>query len=378
MRINRLLVSIVLISVIVTSCGASDIPVINTPTFPTGSPTRTQFLPVSDTPTSASATPTPTATLTETATIPPTNTSTPSLEVKLMAVGDIMLARTIESQMQARGPGIVFSGVQPVLNSADVLVGNLECALTNSTDRQQKTYTFAAPPEAAKALALAGFDVLNQANNHALDFGIQGLFDTQVALRQFGIADLGAGANSKEAHAPVIIERNGLRLAFLGYADVPDEYGGFDAHSWIATDTQPGIAWADPEQIKTEVAAAKLLADVVVVMFHFGLENSTVISTNQRAESYAAIDAGAALVIGSHSHILQTIEKYHGGLIAFSLGNFVFDDYKGISNATIILQVVLTRQGFQSYDYVPVLIQNGLPALTKIDNARGIETLVAP
>jgi poly-gamma-glutamate synthesis protein (capsule biosynthesis protein) len=113
-------------------------------------------------------------------------------------------------------------------------------------------------------------------------------------------------------------------------------------------------------------------------MLHSGLENSTVISANQRSDAYAAIDAGAALVIGSHSHILQTIEKYHGGLIAFSLGNFVFDDYKGISNATIILQVLLTRQGFQSYDYVPVLIENGLPAITKVNNARGIETLIAP
>ncbi len=250
MRIRRLLVSIVFTSVIVTSCGAPDIPIINTPTIPTGSPTRTPFLPLSGTPTSASATPTPTANPTETATVTATSTSTPSLVVKLMAVGDIMLARTIESQMEARGAGIVFSGVQPVLNSADILIGNLECALTNSTDQQQKTYTFAAPPESAKALALAGFDVLNQANNHAMDFGIQGLIDTQDTLRQFGIADLGAGTNSKEAHAPVIIERNGLRLAFLGYADVPDENGGFDAHSWISTDTQAGIAWADPEIIK--------------------------------------------------------------------------------------------------------------------------------
>ena len=113
-------------------------------------------------------------------------------------------------------------------------------------------------------------------------------------------------------------------------------------------------------------------------MLHAGLENSTVISANQRAEAYAAIDAGAALVIGTHSHILQSIENYHGGLITFSLGNFVFDDYKGISNASIILQVVLTKEGFQSYDYVPVVIENGLPGITKIDNAHGIETLVAP
>jgi poly-gamma-glutamate synthesis protein (capsule biosynthesis protein) len=167
-------------------------------------------------------------------------------------------------------------------------------------------------------------------------------------------------------------------MAFLAYADVPDEITGFDAQSWVATASQPGIAWADPEQMKIDVAAAKQKSDVVIVMLHSGLENSTVISTSQRSEAYAAIDAGAALVIGSHSHILQSIEKYHGGLIAFSLGNFVFDDYLGISNASIILTVILTRQGVQRYDYIPVLIINGLPSITKIDNARGIETLVAP
>jgi poly-gamma-glutamate capsule biosynthesis protein CapA/YwtB (metallophosphatase superfamily) len=366
-----------LIGLVLAGCA----PIMSVPaagTSPLESPTRTPFLPASDTPKPATSTPSFTATITDTATVTPTVTPTPSYLVKLMAVGDIMLARTVGTQLLARGPGIVFAGVQPMLNPADILVGNLECALTTSSDGQSKSFTFAAPPQAAKSLAFAGFDLLNLANNHAMDFGSQGLFDTKKALAQYGIPILGAGANIKEAHAPLILERNGLKVAFLGYADVPDEITGFNAQSWIASDTQPGIAWADPKQMKIDVAAARLKSDVVVVMLHSGLENSTVISTSQRSEAYAAIDAGAALVIGSHSHILQSIEKYHGGLIAFSLGNFVFDDYLGISNATIILTVILTRQGIQSYDYIPVLIVNGLPSITKIDNARGIETLVAP
>ena len=342
------------------------------------SPTRTPFLPASDTPTSTTAPPTFTPTITDTPTATPTVTATPSFQVKLMAVGDIMLARTVGSQLLARGPGIVFAGVQPMLNAADILVGNLECALTTSTDGQSKSYTFAAPPEAAKALAFAGFDLLSVANNHAMDFGSQGLSDTKKAVGKYGIPVVGAGANIQEAHTPVILERNGLKVAFLAYANIPDEITGFDAQSWVATASQPGIAWADPEQMKIDITAARQKSDVVVVMLHSGFENSTVISTSQRSDAYAAIDAGAALVIGSHSHILQRIEKYHGGLIAFSLGNFVFDDYLGISNATIILTVILTRQGVQSYDYLPVLIVNGLPSITKINNARGIETLVAP
>jgi poly-gamma-glutamate synthesis protein (capsule biosynthesis protein) len=281
----------------------------------------------------------------------------------------------------ANNPGIVFSGVKSVLASADVLVGNLECTLTTSGEPQPKRYNFAAPLETAQALALAGFDVLTLANNHVMDYGIQGLLDTRTTLGQYGISSIGAGANAIEAHAPVILELNGLRLAFLAYVDVPDEITGFDTHTWIATASLPGVAWAEPGQITADITAAKAQADVVIVQLHSGYEVDTYlppISSNQRAAAYNAIDAGAALVIGSHPHILQTIEQYHGGLIAYSLGNFVFDGYQGIANATIILRVVLTSSGVKSYDWVPVLIENGLPRLVADLEVLAIGTMLAP
>ena len=293
-----------------------------------------------------------------------------------------MLGRTVGQQALAKGPQIVFAGVQSTLDTADVLVGNLECALTDRSQPVQKSFDLKAPPQTAQALSLAGFAVLSQANNHAMDFGPAGLADTQKYLSQYGIATVGAGKDAASAHAPVIIQRNGLRMAFLGYVDVPPEKSGFDARTWIATATSPGVAWADPEQIKADVKAARLKADVVIVLLHGGIEITDVInniSANQRQEAQAAIDAGAALVIGSHPHVLQQIERYHGGLIAYSLGNFVFDQYAGIANATIILRVVLNRSGVQSYDYVPVLIDNGLPHLvTAKDIPLSIGTLVAP
>ena len=120
-----------------------------------------------------------------------------------------------------------------------------------------------------------------------------------------------------------------------------------------------------------------MLVGVVVA----GNEITAVISSinyDQRIEAHAAIDAGAALVIGSHPHVLQQIERYHGGLIAYSLGNFVFDKYNGVANATIILSIVLTPTGVQSYDWVPVLIENGLPRIAAKGEAPAIATLVAP
>lgn len=320
-------------------------------------------------------------TATGTATLRPSSTPTPSRRISLQAVGDIMLARTVGDLILQQGPQAVFTGVQAVLEDADILVGNLECAITGSGQPQDKAFNFAAPPESARSLSLAGFDVLSLANNHAMDFGAPALLNTIETLAQAGVAAVGAGRNALDARSPVVLERNGLRLAFLAYADVPVEKGGFDTRTWIATSTQPGIAWADLEQIKTDVAAAKQAADLVIVLLHSGFEiNSYIppISTDQRAEAQAAIDAGASLVIGAHSHVLQRIEEYHGGLIAFSLGNFVFDGYQGIVNATIILQVELSAAGVESYTWVPVLIENGLPTLSSDQAVPAIGTMIAP
>jgi poly-gamma-glutamate synthesis protein (capsule biosynthesis protein) len=120
---------------------------------------------------------------------------------------------------------------------------------------------------------------------------------------------------------------------------------------------------------------------LVIVLLHSGIEITNVINNidaDQRLAAHTAIDAGASLVIGSHPHVLQQIERYHGGLIAYSLGNFVFDQYQGVADATIILRVVLTRQGIQSYDWVPVLIENGMPRLSTNLEVPAIGTLIAP
>jgi poly-gamma-glutamate capsule biosynthesis protein CapA/YwtB (metallophosphatase superfamily) len=369
---------IFLIAAFLTGCTAAPALSPASSTFPSpASATSTPFFPSGNTPLPTSAFPTVTPTSTANQTPSPTR----SMRVDLQAVGDIMLDRTVGERVLAHGPGIVFAGVQSAFDSADILVGNLECAITTNGQPQHKSFTFAAPPETAQSLALAGFDVLSLANNHAMDYGVQGLLDTQEALRQVGIAGVGAGADSAGAHTPVIIERNGLRLAFLAYVDVPVEKDGFDTRAWVATPSQPGIAWADLDQIKADVIAAKAGADLVIVQLHSGYEIGAYIppvSPSQRTEAYAAIDAGAALVIGSHSHVLEPIERYHGGLIAFSLGNFVFEGYDGIANATVILHVVLAPAGVVNYDWIPVLIEDGLPCLSTDQEVPAIGTMVAP
>ena len=129
----------------------------------------------------------------------------------------------------------------------------------------------------------------------------------------------------------------------------------------------PGVAWATPENVTTAVAAAREAADIVVVAFHFGAEYAATPSQSQRDIARAAIDAGASLVIGSHPHVLQEVEEYGGGLIAYSLGNFVFDGFEGASNTSAILNVTLAPDGaILAWSLTPVQIGfDGLPTLVQ-------------
>lgn len=337
------------------------------PTATTGSgeePVEVSPTPLSPT---ATTTPLPADTPTEVPTIAPpspTATATEPPQIQLMAVGDVMLARSIGERVVRDGPGGVFAGVESVLSSADLLVANLECAISERGVPQPKAYTFRAPPAAADALASVGVDLVSLANNHALDYGAEGLFDTLQLLAERQIVAAGAGQNAAAARAPVVIERNGLRVAFLAYVDVPVESrSGFDTRSWTATDSTPGVAWANADDIRADVAVARSQADLVVVLMHFGWEGRTEPNDTQRAQSHAAIDAGAALVLGSHPHVLQPVEQYGSGLIVYSLGNFVFDGFEGVANQTAIFRATLTAGGVADYELVPVHVVDGLPQL---------------
>ncbi|HKS92605.1 MAG TPA: CapA family protein [Tepidiformaceae bacterium] len=280
----------------------------------------------------------------------------------LAAVGDIMLARSIGERVLADGPSVVFAGVEPQLSSADITVGNLETSISDEGTPAAKGYTFRAPPATAAALKAGGFDVISQANNHALDYGPAALADTRRLVQAQGIDVVGAGAGLAEAVKPAILERNGLRVAFLGFVDTQAE-GSYSEADWAATASTPGVAWATPNTIRTAVQAAKTEADVVVVMLHAGVEYATEPTALQETLAEAAIDAGAALVLGAHPHVLQPVVAYHGGVIAFSLGNFVFDGFDPPANTTAIFDATLTAGGVQSWKLVPVNVVDGLPVL---------------
>lgn len=282
--------------------------------------------------------------------------------ITLVAVGDIMLARSIGRALQRDPNDTPFAGVIDVLRAADVTVGNLECALGTSGTRARKSFTFLAPPAGAASVADAGFDLVTLANNHSLDYGAEALASTLQLLDGVGVRHVGAGMKRAAAHQPAVIDVKGVRLAFLGCVNTGAE-GRYRRSTWEATDTRAGVAWGVPEDVKADVAAAKAQADLVIVMMHAGAEGSRRPNATQRGLAQAAIDAGAALVLGAHPHVLQPVERYGNGVIAWSLGNFVFDGFRGAANQTGILQVMLAREGVRDVALVPAVIQRGRPVI---------------
>jgi poly-gamma-glutamate synthesis protein (capsule biosynthesis protein) len=286
--------------------------------------------------------------------------------VRLMAAGDVMLGRSIGQKILSRGPGWPFHNVLATVSAADLFVINLECAITNRGTAEDKHFTFRAPrPAAADSLLGAGVDFASQANNHSLDYGVVGLNDTMSSLDRRAIVHGGAGNNAAQARAPRLFAVNGLRLAVLAYVrPMSESSSDFNTLDWEATATSPGVAIARTTDVAQDVAAAKAHADVVIVFFHFGREKSTTVVSGQVALANAAISAGASLVLGAHPHVLQGYVARNHTLIAYSLGNFVFDGFSGVANDSVILDVTLSSAGVESFRWIPVVVTiSGRPRL---------------
>lgn len=261
----------------------------------------------------------------------------PNPPVSVLFSGDVTLGyhyeEYVDEQVSKGGKkdellGWGFQQVKGVTTKADLFVVNLECPFTDRGEKIPKNFNFRARPELSAALAAGGVDVASIANNHMIDYGPEGLFDTISALDTLGVAHFGAGRTLAEARAPAIVEKKGLRFAFLGYFFLGDR--NIEPKEVIATAEQPGVAGdfsdlaAMKAMVDADVRAAKQQADHVIPFFHWGREGTTQPEPYQVELAHAAIDAGAAAVIGSHPHVLQGLELYQGKPIAYSLGNFVF------------------------------------------------------
>jgi hypothetical protein len=264
-------------------------------------------------------------------------------KLTMLAVGDTVL--------NMAEPDKVFDLVTPILKSADVVIGQGEMIFTK---RPVATAAWSAvghpdgqarscDPQNIRAYKKAGFNIIHLASNHIWDAGIPGVEDTLAGFKDAGIATVGAGMNIDEARKPAIIERGGIRFGFLSYNCVgPKET--------YANPLKPGCAWvhilacyevdhptigcppsvytfAEPNSLKAmaeDVRKLRLVCDVLTVHFHKGIGMTPAkIAMYEQQVSYAAIDAGADLIVAEHAHILKGIETYKGKTIFHGLGNFV-------------------------------------------------------
>ncbi len=260
-------------------------------------------------------------------------------EVSLVFVGDIMVAET-PGELIAKGID-PFKPFESFLDAHDLRIGNLECVIATTGKAEVKPFTFRADPQTIPVLA-RHFDGLSLANNHSGDFGKDAFAEQLGLLRKAGLPYFGGGENAAEAHKPWIVERNGLRIALLGY-------GEYKPRSFEASATRPGVAWSgEDDDVISDIIAARQVyhADLVIPYLHWGWEGEPMPSARLREFSQRMLDAGADMVVGSHPHVTQGVEYYKGKLIVYSLGNFLFNSFDTVATTTgWVLQVRMNRAG---------------------------------
>lgn len=298
--------------------------------------------------------------------------------VTVVAAGDVLLDRGVARKMEVWGPGYPFDQVRDILTGADLAACNLESVPAAGGDPVAgKGIWFRAGPEAVAALGAAGFDLVSVANNHALDYGRGAFVRALEVLDEFGIRYCGGGRDIEEARAPAVLECNGVRIAFLGYSEFADLYWTGERFRFIAGEESAGVApIRRPEGVPTveaveranphlaeDIAAARAIADVVVVSVHWGVEYSNRADRFQRIAAGLLAGQGADLVLGHHPHAVQGLGSAGGTLVAFSLGNFVFDQTRDITTESMLLRVELSRRGVFAWDVIPVRIVDCRPHL---------------
>ena len=278
--------------------------------------------------------------------------------IRFTAVGDISLGDHplcagigTHSKLKNKPALFPFTKVKPEFDKADILFGNLECTLSNQGEntRDYHSIQMRGHPAYIDSLTEAGFDVLNMANNHAMQHGEEPFKETVNILTQHDIKPCGVNYENHQVGIPVIIDRNGLRVAFLGYSLRPRQY--FEQPPLYTEGTAEGII-RDVQSIKDSV-------DHVIVSLHWGDEFIDYPSPDEVRLARQTIDAGASLIVGHHPHVLRGIEPYKNGYIVYSMGNFICDMVWDPSlRETMIFSCTFSKTAIENPEYIPVWINN--------------------
>ncbi len=307
------------------------------------------------TPLTPATSPTLQATLARPSSPPPSATPLPLTHI--LFTGDINPGRCVAKLMIEKNDfTLPYQALADDLRSADILVGSLDGAITDRADPDKcpETMSLNGPARVVEGLTYAGFDVITVATNHAKNCGIVGCWDNALLdsinnLSAAGITPVGGGKNLAAARAPVIIERNGVRFAFLAGTTV-------GAEMW-AKENKPGTAPLRIKYVKRDIAAAREQADVVIVLAQWGPEYTHVPNWDQFEVAGAMMDAGATLVIGNQAHWVQAVEEFPDGIVAYALGNFVFDQpWSKKTRQGVLFEATFRGSTLESWQLLPITI----------------------
>jgi poly-gamma-glutamate synthesis protein (capsule biosynthesis protein) len=311
---------------------------------------------------------------------------------QISAVGDLVidygymeeiLKKIRKEQSPLAALDYPFKRVKPGIQG--IGFGNLESPATEHgikafADKNERFY-FRTSPRAVRSIARAGFKVISLANNHIKDCGVAGLLETQAQVRYQGLQPVGAGKDRTDARRPVLLRDGGEDVAFLAYVLVPPK-------SVWATALTPGAASGVTADLIADVMAARSRTANVVVSLHWGVERKHDLpvpepSAAQSSLAHALIDAGACLILGQHDHTAGRLEEYKQGLIAYSLGNFIFGgSVRGGHTHSYILQARISQGRVQDWGLLPVQTEvdkvRYQPAPVLGDEAQRLEARYVP
>lgn len=244
--------------------------------------------------------------------------------MKIIFLGDIMPGGILPYQKE-----YYDSDIKAYLDTFDFRVGTLESAIGDNLSFEEKKMEgrmniIYSKNEDLVRLKELNINVVSLANNHIFDLGINGFKNTVKLLRENKILYCGAGLNLEEASRPVIIKKEGKEVAILSFCDYHEEAV---AYVPVASNTSFGINPLKIDKVIHDIKKYKSQCDYVFILPHWGIEYSNFPMKASKQLAYAMIEAGADLIIGSHTHRVQPMVKYNGVSIYFSLGNFLFPDF---------------------------------------------------
>lgn len=263
-------------------------------------------------------------------------------EAAILFGGDMMFDRTIRVAADEKGDDFLFSCIDTTLRDADLIVANLEGPITThdstsvgSIPGGENNFTFTFPTSTATLLKRHNISLVNIGNNHIMNFGREGLLQTKEWLGEAGVTYFG-DPDSPEAEKVDRREINGIPFSFVNWSD------------WTSDKTDHTV-----QQVRKEIDGGR----ITVVYTHWGDEYVDP-TPQMRQLAHSFIDAGAAIVIGSHPHIIQGHEIYNGKEIYYSLGNFIFDQYWNDDvRSGLLLRVVFGKTSVTSIKEIPIYLE---------------------